>query len=243
MWLMPCSRRWFSVRSASALETSPSAAAPKITRLDSCPVAPKGARSIMAAEGNRCPCACSSSSPSRDAAAARRPNARPARRRGPRVRRRPRRSSPCPAPSAPRPRWEETQDVSGHCVPADEVARTAIAEVKCDYRDSPRGVYVLFKTRKAMRAYFNFVRATSAPIAWAAVLVPDMAPRRVDAGPLRPAAAGGPEGRDLDRRQRARRRPRVLALDGLPKALGELLGRLARARVQRAREGDAGLRP
>src|SRR3954453_19834552 len=48
MWLIPCSRRWLSVRSASALETSPSAAAPKITRLDSCPVAPKGARSIMA---------------------------------------------------------------------------------------------------------------------------------------------------------------------------------------------------
>src|SRR3954470_5309390 len=47
MWLMPCSRSTWSVRSASALETSPSAAAPKITRLDSCPVAPKGARSIM----------------------------------------------------------------------------------------------------------------------------------------------------------------------------------------------------
>src|SRR6185312_10590801 len=47
MWLMPCSRITSSVRSASALETSPSAAAPKITRLDSCPVAPKGARSIM----------------------------------------------------------------------------------------------------------------------------------------------------------------------------------------------------
>src|SRR4051812_26751204 len=47
MWLMPCSRSSSSVRSASALETSPSAAAPKITRLDSCPVAPKGARSIM----------------------------------------------------------------------------------------------------------------------------------------------------------------------------------------------------
>src|SRR6185503_16531842 len=47
MWLMPCSRITSSVRSASAFETSPSAAAPKITRLDSCPVAPKGARSIM----------------------------------------------------------------------------------------------------------------------------------------------------------------------------------------------------
>src|SRR4051794_6998821 len=47
MWLMPCSRITSSVRSASALETSPSAAAPKITRLDSCPVAPKGARSII----------------------------------------------------------------------------------------------------------------------------------------------------------------------------------------------------
>src|SRR4051794_31107268 len=48
MWLMPCSRSTCSVRSASALETSPRAAAPKITRLDSCPVAPNGARSIMA---------------------------------------------------------------------------------------------------------------------------------------------------------------------------------------------------
>src|SRR3954465_7469162 len=48
MWLMPCSSRSSSVRAASALETSPSAAAPKITRLDSCPVAPNGARSIMA---------------------------------------------------------------------------------------------------------------------------------------------------------------------------------------------------
>src|SRR3954447_13452606 len=47
MWLMPCSRRSSKVRSASALETLPRAAAPKITRLDSCPVAPKRARSIM----------------------------------------------------------------------------------------------------------------------------------------------------------------------------------------------------
>ena len=35
------------MRSASAFEALASAAAPKITRLDSCPVAPKGARSIM----------------------------------------------------------------------------------------------------------------------------------------------------------------------------------------------------
>src|SRR6185436_18053891 len=47
MWLMPCSRTSSSARSASRLETSPRAAAPKITRLDSCPVAPKGARSII----------------------------------------------------------------------------------------------------------------------------------------------------------------------------------------------------
>src|SRR3954463_915384 len=47
MWLPPCSSSTSSVRSSSALETSPSAAAPKITRLDSCPVAPKGARSII----------------------------------------------------------------------------------------------------------------------------------------------------------------------------------------------------
>src|ERR1700755_2099383 len=59
MWLMPCSRRCCSVRSASALETSPRAAAPKITRLDSCPVAPNGARSIMTKEGNRSACATS----------------------------------------------------------------------------------------------------------------------------------------------------------------------------------------
>src|SRR4051812_1891819 len=44
---------------------------------------------------------------------------------------------------------EETQDGSGHCVPADKVARTAVAEAKCDYRDGPRGSYLLFKTRKA----------------------------------------------------------------------------------------------
>src|ERR671936_2126805 len=48
MWLMPCCSSSSRVRSASALETDAKAAAPKITRLDSCPVAPKGARSIMA---------------------------------------------------------------------------------------------------------------------------------------------------------------------------------------------------
>src|ERR1700750_3444090 len=47
MWLMPCSRSTCRAVSASALEALPRAAAPKITRLDSCPVAPKGARSIM----------------------------------------------------------------------------------------------------------------------------------------------------------------------------------------------------
>src|SRR3954469_21656442 len=48
MWLMPCSSSNSSVRSASRLETLPSAAAPKMQRDDSWPVAPKGARSIMA---------------------------------------------------------------------------------------------------------------------------------------------------------------------------------------------------
>src|SRR3954462_1801467 len=47
MWLTPCSSSNSSARSASRFGTSPSAAAPKITLEDSCPVAPKGARSIM----------------------------------------------------------------------------------------------------------------------------------------------------------------------------------------------------
>src|SRR3954470_8126265 len=47
MWLTPCSSSSSKVRSASCLETLPSAAAPKIARDDSCPVLPKGARSIM----------------------------------------------------------------------------------------------------------------------------------------------------------------------------------------------------
>src|SRR4051794_29093936 len=47
MWLIPCSSRTSSARSASAFEPLASAAAPKITRLESCPVAPNGARSIM----------------------------------------------------------------------------------------------------------------------------------------------------------------------------------------------------
>src|SRR3954454_11471869 len=47
MWLIPCSSRTSSARSASDFEPLASAAAPKITRLESCPVAPNGARSIM----------------------------------------------------------------------------------------------------------------------------------------------------------------------------------------------------
>src|SRR4051812_15411420 len=47
MWLIPCSSSSSSARSASPFETRASAAAPKITRLDSCPVAPNGARPIM----------------------------------------------------------------------------------------------------------------------------------------------------------------------------------------------------
>src|ERR1044072_4431251 len=48
MWLTPCSSSSSSVLSASCFETAPSAAAPKMQRDDSWPVAPKGARSIMA---------------------------------------------------------------------------------------------------------------------------------------------------------------------------------------------------
>src|SRR5215211_3729106 len=47
MWLTPCSSSSSSVRSASCLETLLRAAAPKTARLDSWPVAPNGARSIM----------------------------------------------------------------------------------------------------------------------------------------------------------------------------------------------------
>src|SRR5689334_25351217 len=44
---MPCSTSSARAPSASRLETAASAAPPKITRLESWPVAPKGARSIM----------------------------------------------------------------------------------------------------------------------------------------------------------------------------------------------------
>src|SRR4051812_31516463 len=47
MWLISCFSMRSRVRSASALDAFARAAAPKITRLDSCPVAPNGARSIM----------------------------------------------------------------------------------------------------------------------------------------------------------------------------------------------------
>src|SRR3954453_12891201 len=46
MWLTPCSSSTSSAPSASAWVPLPSAAAPKITRLDSWPVAPKGVRGI-----------------------------------------------------------------------------------------------------------------------------------------------------------------------------------------------------
>src|SRR6476620_18666 len=46
MWLIPCCSRASRARSASPLETLDSAAAPKITRLEWCPVAPNGAVSI-----------------------------------------------------------------------------------------------------------------------------------------------------------------------------------------------------
>src|SRR3954471_19074331 len=49
MWLTPCARSTSSARSASPLETLPSAAAPKMTRLDSWPVAPNGACWITSA--------------------------------------------------------------------------------------------------------------------------------------------------------------------------------------------------
>src|SRR4051794_13571233 len=47
MWLMPCSSSTSRARSATSWDTLPSAAAPKITRVESCPVAPNGLRSIM----------------------------------------------------------------------------------------------------------------------------------------------------------------------------------------------------
>jgi hypothetical protein len=47
MWLTPCSSNTSRALSASSLLTLPRAAAPKITRLDSWPVAPNGARSII----------------------------------------------------------------------------------------------------------------------------------------------------------------------------------------------------
>ena len=46
MWLTPCASSSSSVRSASACETLPSAAAPKIVRLLSWPVRPNGAVAI-----------------------------------------------------------------------------------------------------------------------------------------------------------------------------------------------------
>src|SRR6266540_1173695 len=49
MWLTPCASSRSSVRSASACETLPSAAAPKIVRLLSWPVMPNGAVAIMRA--------------------------------------------------------------------------------------------------------------------------------------------------------------------------------------------------
>jgi hypothetical protein len=48
MWFTPCSSSSSSARSASRLAPRASAAAPKIARLDWWPVAPNGARSIMA---------------------------------------------------------------------------------------------------------------------------------------------------------------------------------------------------
>src|SRR6188472_1515565 len=53
MWLTPCSSRTSSVWSDSRFETLPRAAAPKIARDDSWPVAPKGARGIMPASLRR----------------------------------------------------------------------------------------------------------------------------------------------------------------------------------------------
>src|ERR1700675_4430619 len=46
MWFTPCSSSRSSVRLASAWEPAPSAAAPKIVRLLSCPVLPKGGFAI-----------------------------------------------------------------------------------------------------------------------------------------------------------------------------------------------------
>src|SRR5262245_23102831 len=53
MWLTPCSRRNSRVLSASAWETSDSAAAPKMTLELSCPVLPNGALAITARDESR----------------------------------------------------------------------------------------------------------------------------------------------------------------------------------------------
>jgi hypothetical protein len=59
---------------------------------------------------------------------------------------------------------EHTQEGGRLCVPDDTPPRTSIAAENCDFRGSPQGSFVLFKTRKAMRAYYTLVRAAAAPI-------------------------------------------------------------------------------
>src|SRR3954469_5919715 len=55
MWFTPCSSSSSRARSASRLGPRASAAAPKIARDDSCPVVPKGARSIIGSTLRRAP--------------------------------------------------------------------------------------------------------------------------------------------------------------------------------------------
>jgi hypothetical protein len=59
---------------------------------------------------------------------------------------------------------ENTQDKNRYCVPADEIPKDAIAAVNCDYRDSPQGSYLLFKSKSKMADYFDLVSAASKPI-------------------------------------------------------------------------------
>jgi hypothetical protein len=73
-----------------------------------------------------------------------------------------------PAPPAERATAElrnylgkNTQDMRGRCVPADELFMDAIAAVDCDFREGPRGGYLLFDSKSDLEDYFGLVTAAS----------------------------------------------------------------------------------
>ena len=76
-----------------------------------------------------------------------------------------------PAPPAERARAElrnylqkNTRDMSRRCVPADELFMDAIAAVDCDFRQGPRGDYLLFDSKSDLEDYFGLVTASSKQI-------------------------------------------------------------------------------